>query len=840
MPGANRIVSKTKRISKDLVKKAIGLLPPPSSRLTGNLAKNGGKPVRDMRFRPWKWHPSPTALEWTRGLGPTMRRIFRTAKEGLPQELAERFAREWAAYCGAQYALLLPHGTDALRFGLAAALDHDGFEYGGEVIVPNLTFVASASSALDRRLGVALVDVDPATLNVDPDRVEEAIIPGRTRAIMAVHLFGQPADMSRLKEIASRHSLALIEDAAQAHGALHEMGRVGSIGDAAAFSFQSSKNLSSGEGGALTTSDPAIFERAYSLHNVGRARIGTQRWGHETLGWNCRASEYVAAVLLHRMQTLEKEQQQRYARFLSLRQQLEDVPCVEPLAIGPGVLRHAAYMFVMRYRREHCGGLEISDFLKALAAEGMPAYRAYETTLAQQPALRHLIEKHPDYVRVLPTPVADQAVNDIVYLPHPIFLGSEKDITEVAAAFRKVQAFYDARAVSALRPAVVQRAGTHTRASSVNQNGASRPIRFGIIGIGAMGQQHAAAIQRNPRASLVSVSDVQTKAGREAASRLGCKWVSDAESLMHSGEVDAVVIATPHWEHPRFAVAALHTGLHVVCEKPIAVTVADADDILKAAALSPGKFAAVHQTRFEPVYQYAKQLLDSGELGDIYRCSMVESAWRTEAYYQSSPWRGTWRGEGGGVLLNQAPHLLDRYAWLCGMPMTISARCDTNLHHIEVEDTASAILRHPNGAHGYIHISTVECPAISRTVISCDRGRVTIEDGKLRVTKLRDSIRDKTANDKRLMGELESENYDVNISQLSFKDQLNAFYDNFAAAIDGQATMVCPGEEGRNAVELVNAMLLSSAAHRAVSIPLDREEYTRFMQEKVSLRAQVV
>src|SRR5207237_865799 len=148
-----------------------------------------------------------------------------------------------ARYCGVQYALLLPHGTDALRVALAAALDHDGLEYGGEVLVPNLTFIASANAALDRRLGVALVDVDPVTLNIDPRRVEEAIVPGRTRAILAVHLFGQPADMGALRDIARRHSLALIEDACQAHGAVHDLGRAGALGDAAAFSFQSAKNL---------------------------------------------------------------------------------------------------------------------------------------------------------------------------------------------------------------------------------------------------------------------------------------------------------------------------------------------------------------------------------------------------------------------------------------------------------------------------------------------------------------------------------------------------------------------------------------------------------------------
>ena len=164
---------------------------------------------------------------------------------------------EWARYCGARYALLLPHGTDALRVAIAAAIDHDGMEYGGEIIVPNLSFIASATTVLDRRFGVALVDVDPETYLLDPKRVEEAIIPGKTRAIMAVHLFGQPADMTALIDIAKRHSLVLIEDAAQAHGGNTRTRPRRFIGDAAGFSFQSSKNLSAGEGGAFTTNDPA-------------------------------------------------------------------------------------------------------------------------------------------------------------------------------------------------------------------------------------------------------------------------------------------------------------------------------------------------------------------------------------------------------------------------------------------------------------------------------------------------------------------------------------------------------------------------------------------------------
>ena len=845
MANIKKVVRKSAKLAAKGAIRTLPPLPGRPGRLTGKLAKEGGLPVRDTRYRPWATYPSSSVVEWATNLGPRFLQIFLTGVEGLPQPLATRFCEEWARYCGVRYALLVPHGTDALRVAVAAAIDHDGMEYGGEVIVPNLSFIASATSVLDRHFGVALVDVDPESYLLDPKRVEEAIVPGKTRAIMAVHLFGQPADMSALADIAKRHSLVLIEDAAQAHGAMHELGRVGSIGDAAGFSFQSSKNLSAGEGGAFTTNDPQIFERAYSFHNVGRARHGGQRWGHHSLGFNMRASEYVAAVLLHRLRKFEGEQQRRAENFQRLREYLSEVSCVTPLGIGRGVQRHGMHMFVMRYHTDECGGLSIEDFIRTVQAEGLPLNRGYEATMAQQPALQLIREKHPSYLRVLPTPVSDAAVKDMLFLSHDIFLGSDADMQDVAAAFAKVQERYQPKAQrrkveTVSRAADIPTAGaTEMRHAAVAPAKASaKPIRFGVIGLGIMGQEHARAIGANPSLELAAVTDVQSKTGRKLASDLGCKWFDSADEMIRSGDVDAVVIATPHWLHGDLAISALNAGLHVLCEKPLTVTVAQADEVLRAARDSRGLFVVVHQKRFEPAYLYAKQLLDSGELGAVYRCSMIESAWRSESYYRSSPWRGTWKGEGGGVLLNQAPHILDRYAWLCGMPETVTARCDTSLHDIEVEDTASAILRHANGTHGYIHISTIEAPAISRTVICCDNGRVTIENGKLQITKLRDSIRESTAHSAQLMGDLESDTRTIQLPGSG--DVLSAFYDDFVSAVHGNGSLTCPGDEGRNAVELANAMLLSSAEGTAVRLPLDRQQYADFMEKMLSREAQPV
>ena len=834
MPNIKKVVRKGVKLAAKGVIQTLPTLPGRSGRLTGKLAKEGGLPVRDVRYRPWPSYPSSSLTEWTTQLAPRFLQIFLSGVEGLPQPLAKQFCEEWAKYCGARYSLLVPHGTDALRVAITAGIDHDGMEYGGEVIVPNLSFIASATTVLDRRFGVTLVDVDPETYLLDPKRVEEAIIPGKTRAIMAVHLFGQPADMTALSDIAKRHSLVLLEDAAQAHGAIHELGRVGSIGDAAGFSFQSSKNLSAGEGGAFTTNDAEIFERAYSFHNVGRARHGGQRWGHNSLGFNMRGSEYIAAVLLHRLQKLESQQQRRAENFQRLREYLGDVACVSPLGIGPGVKRHGVHMFVLRYDPEQCDGLRIEDFIRAVQAEGLPLNRGYEATMAQQPALQLMAEKHPSYLCLMDTPVSDAAVKNMLFLPHEIFLGTDADMREVAAAFQKIQARYQPQAIKVKTPAQAQVEAAPAvvpQAAAASVATKAKPVRFGVIGLGVMGQEHARVIAANSSLDLVGVTDIQANTGRKVAADMNCQWFGSADELIESGKVDAIVIATPHWQHGELAIKALKGGLHVLCEKPLTVTVAEADQVLKAASESRGMFVVVHQKRFEPAYLYVKQLLDSGELGSIYRCSMIESAWRSETYYRASPWRGTWKGEGGGVLLNQAPHILDRYAWLCGMPETVTARCDTSLHDIEVEDTASAILRHANGTHGFIHISTIEAPAIARTVICCDRGRITIENGKVIVTRLRDSIRERTEHSTQLMGDLESDTRTLQMP--GGGEALSAFYDDFVSAVHGSGSLTCPGHEGINAVELANAMLLSSAEGRAIHLPLDRRQYSEFIETKM-------
>jgi len=290
-----------------------------------------------------------------------------------------------------------------------------------------------------------LVDVEADTMLLDPRRVEEAITPGKTRAIMPVHLFGQPANMTALRDIARRNNLKLIEDAAQAHGSTWETGPSGSLGDAAGFSFQSHKNLTCGEGGDLTTNDEELFERAYSLHNVGRSRERNERWEHVGLGWNCRITEYQAAVLKERFRRFERQQERRRRNYFELQELLREISCVEPLTTHPGVRRHGVHMFVMRYKLENCGGLPLEDFLRLCGAEGAPIHRGYKCTIARQFAIRQLMERRPSYFRLMPTPIADEATRELIYIPQNVFLGTDEDMSDIAAVIRKVQQHCTAR-----------------------------------------------------------------------------------------------------------------------------------------------------------------------------------------------------------------------------------------------------------------------------------------------------------------------------------------------------------------------------------------------------------
>jgi dTDP-4-amino-4,6-dideoxygalactose transaminase len=394
------------------------------------LAVEGGAP---LRTRPWpKW---PV---WDETEEQAVLEVLRSGKWFSGSgTTCDEFCRYYAELHHAKHAVVCTNGTHALELALRAA----GVQAGDEVITSPYTFIATATATVQANAIPIFADVDPHTLNLDPAAAEAAIT-GKTRAIIAVHIAGCPADMDTFTALARRRGLILIEDAAQAHLAEWDGRRVGAIGDAGTFSFQASKNLNAGEGGAILTNDDGLYERAWSLSNCGRVRSGGW-YEHLCLSGNYRMTEMQAALLLAQARRLEEQTRRRNENALYLAEQLAEIEGIQPLRRDPRITQHAYHLFIFRYRKEAFGGLSRSDFLAALKAEGVPCSPGY-SPLYRNPAFKIDTGMHPFPARIDYTavhlPEVELACDEAVWLNQPLLLAEKSDMDEIAAAVRKIQA----------------------------------------------------------------------------------------------------------------------------------------------------------------------------------------------------------------------------------------------------------------------------------------------------------------------------------------------------------------------------------------------------------------
>jgi predicted dehydrogenase len=362
-----------------------------------------------------------------------------------------------------------------------------------------------------------------------------------------------------------------------------------------------------------------------------------------------------------------------------------------------------------------------------------------------------------------------------------------------------------------------------------------QPVRVGVIGCGVIGQAHRRAFTTlGVGAQLVALADCHAPSLHAAAAgHPGVATFTDALDLIHSGLVDAVSIATPHDSHPTLAIAALRRGLHVLVEKPVAVTAKSAQAMLDAAAERPDlRLAACFQMRCRPEWRAVKQLIDAGELGQLVRLSWTITTWfRTQAYYDSAGWRASWRGEGGGLLINQCPHNLDLLQWLVGMPTRVTA--DVGLgrfHDIEVEDHVSALLRFANGATGTFVASTGEAPGVNRLEIVGDRATLIAVAGKpLELHRCGRSVRQfsDTAAGPSQMPPCQTTLIEPSGAYAAHGD----IAANFIAAITRDEPLIATVEDGVRSLELGNAMLMSGLLDKPVDLPMDRDVYEQLLAD---------
>jgi dTDP-4-amino-4,6-dideoxygalactose transaminase len=398
---------------------------------SSRLAVNGGE---RLRTAPWpKWPESDESD------AEAVADVVRSGEWfSMSGTRVKAFGEAFGAFHGAKFGAPCTNGTQALEIALRAA----GVKAGDEVIVPPYTFIATASACVQVNAVPVFADIEPDTYNLDP-RAAEAAITDRTTAIIAVHLGGCPPDLDAFRELAKRRGLLLIEDAAQAHGAEWRGRRVGALGDAGTFSFQASKNLNAGEGGIILTDSPEIYDRAWSLIHVGRIRSGGW-YQHEILSGNYRMTELQAALLTSQMRRLEAQTQRRNENALYLARQLEEIPGIRPLKRDERVTCHAYHLFIFRYDATSFGGLPRQEFIRALNAEGIPCSAGY-TPLYRENAFHPDRNTHPfagqhDYGSVH-CPVAERAcAEEAVWLFQTMLLGSRRDMDDIAAAVRKIQA----------------------------------------------------------------------------------------------------------------------------------------------------------------------------------------------------------------------------------------------------------------------------------------------------------------------------------------------------------------------------------------------------------------
>ena len=365
-------------------------------------------------------------------------------------------------------------------------------------------------------------------------------------------------------------------------------------------------------------------------------------------------------------------------------------------------------------------------------------------------------------------------------------------------------------------------------------------VKFGIIGVGNMGFGHLKFFYGNKIANGVCTALADSKEKRLAAAKEACpgeyECFSSGEELIDKANVDAVIIAVPHYEHPSLAIRALRRGLHVVCEKPAGVYAKQVKELNAVASESKTLFTMMYNQRTNPLYKKMHELVKNGEIGQIRRVNWIITNWfRTQFYYDSGAWRATWKGEGGGVLMNQCPHQLDLLQWICGMmPSKVRAFCHFGKwHNMETEDDVTAYFEFPNGATGSFVTTTADAPGTNRFEILGSRGKIVCEKDELTVCRLKEDLQEFLNTRQDAFAEPE---YSVEvIPQNGDNPQHVGILNNFANAVLGLEPLYVDGREGLRCVELINSMLLSSWLDRAVELPVDDDLYWAELQKRINV-----
>lgn len=381
-------------------------------------------------------------------------------------------------------------------------------------------------------------------------------------------------------------------------------------------------------------------------------------------------------------------------------------------------------------------------------------------------------------------------------------------------------------------------------------------IRFGIIGYGAQGKTYASILTGKsvpgmgllpaPKyCSLTAISDISSRPAKEFGKASGIAIFNDWKELIDQKACDAIILTVPHFLHPEITLYALEHGMHVLCEKPAAVRASDVEKMIAASKRHPDlTFALMLNQRLNPIYQKIKQMIGSGELGEIRRSSwIINTWWRPDSYYQSSSWRGTWKGEGGGLLVNQAPHQLDLWSWLCGQPVKLYAICREGAHRdIQVENDVTLLAEYANGSTGTFISCTHDPVGTDRLEIDLSKGKIIVDNSN-KATVYRFNKDETDWNDtmeyrmfSSTLRRTPEELYSIEIieGQVESGADYAMMFSNFAEHILNGTPLIAPGAEGLNAVQIANTAQLSAARAQPLPCPCDTAAYNEYLERRIS------
>ena len=396
-----------------------------------HLALNGGIPVRTAPFPRW---PQGGEAEMEQ-----LEKVLKAEQWGTLGEEVLAFADKFAGYIGAKYGIGVNNGTVSLELILRGL----NIGYGDEVIVPSYTFISTASAVAMAGATPVFADIESDTYNMDPASIEANITP-RTKAIIAVHVGGRPCDMDRIMEIAKNHGLYVIEDCAQAHGSQWKGKKVGSIGHAGSFSFQESKNVSCGEGGAILTNDFELYKEFWHYHNSGRAyELAGEFGGVMLMGTNGRMAEWEAAVLTAQLDKLEVQIDTRMENVAYLNERFKEFDFITLLDTNDNITRNTYHLYIMKYDSKKLGGIKRDRFISAMNAEGIPCSKGYvplyQMDAFQTANFRKSTGSNRNYSSLHLENTEKACKEEALWMPGRLLLGSKMDMDDIIVAMDKVR-----------------------------------------------------------------------------------------------------------------------------------------------------------------------------------------------------------------------------------------------------------------------------------------------------------------------------------------------------------------------------------------------------------------